>query len=253
MKAANPIRLMLITAACALSGPSTAGEAQVAVASNFAAPMKTISTEFEKDTGHKALISSGSTGKFYAQIINGAPFDVFLSADDETPQRLEKEGKAVPGSRFTYATGRLALWSAKSAYVDEAGDILKSGSFHRLAIASPKVAPYGAAAEQTLARLNLLKTLESRLVFGENITQAFQIAYSGNAELAFVALSQVVEDGKLKSGSAWIVPESLHEPLKQDAQLLAKGKESPAAQALLAYLKSDKARKIIERYGYRAK
>ncbi|MEO0317136.1 MAG: molybdate-binding periplasmic protein ModA [Pseudomonadota bacterium] len=235
----------MLVASCA-----SAGEIRVAVAANFAGPMRSIAAEFEKDTGHKAQLSTGATGAFYAQISNGAPFEVFLSADDETPQKLEKEGKAVAGTRFTYAIGRLALWSTKPDLVDNAGNVLKTGNFNHLAMASPKLAPYGIAAAQTLSRMGVLKTLGSKVVLGENIAQTFQFISTGNAELGFVALSQIQENGKMKPGSAWIVPESMHEALRQDAQLLSKGKDSAAAAELLAYLKSDKAKKIIESYGY---
>lgn len=236
-----------------VAGSAPAAEVRVAVAANFISPMKMIATEFEKDTGHKAQLSSGATGNFYAQISNGAPFEVFLAADDETPQKLEKEGKAVAGTRFTYAIGRLALWSAKPDLVDNAGHVLKLGNFNHLALASPKLAPYGIAAAQTLSRMGLLKPLEPKIVVGENIAQTFQFISTGNAELGFVSLSQIQENGKMKPGSAWIVPETMHDPLRQDAQLLVKGKDSAAATELLAYLKSDKAKKLIESYGYKVK
>jgi molybdate transport system substrate-binding protein len=242
--------LMAITTTL-VAGLASATEIRVAVASNFSGPVKLIAAEFEKDSGHKVQISSGATGSIYAQISNGAPFDVFLSADDETPAKLEKEGKSVIGTRFTYAIGKLVLWSAKADQVDEAGNVLKSGDFKHLAIASPKLSPYGQAAAQTLARMKLLKVLEPKIVTGDNITQTFQFVSTGNAELGFVALSQVQEDGKLKSGSVWIVPETLYEPLRQDAQLLNKGKDVAAASAFLEFMKSDKAKKIIGSYGYK--
>jgi molybdate transport system substrate-binding protein len=227
-----------------------AAEVQVAVAANFTAPMQKIAANFEKATGHKAQLASGSTGKFYAQIRNGAPFDVLLAADDETPARLEKEGLAVAGSRFTYSIGQLALWSAKPGYVDAEGAVLKRGAFEHLALANPKLAPYGAAAVETLSKLGVLPALQPKFVQGENIAQTFQFVSTGNAELGFVALSQVFEGGKLKSGSAWVVPPSLHAPIRQDAVLLARGKDNPAALALMKYLKEDKARAIIKAYGY---
>ena len=227
-----------------------AAEVQVAVAANFTAPMQAIAAGFEQATGHKAKLAFGSTGKFYAQIRNGAPFDVLLAADDETPARLQKEALAVAGSRFTYSIGQLALWSAKPGYVDAEGAVLKQGAFRHLALANPKLAPYGAAAVETLDKLGLLAALQPKFVQGENIAQTFQFVSTGNAELGLVALSQVVEGGKLKSGSAWIVPSSLHAPIRQDAVLLARGKDNPAALALLKYLKEDKARAIIKAYGY---
>lgn len=240
-----------LVAVLAITANASAADVSVAVAANFAAPMKLIAADFEKDSGHKLNLSMGATGKFYTQIHNGAPYEVFLAADDETPARLEKEGKGVAGSRLTYAIGRLALWSATPDFVDPAGAVLKSGKFSHIAIASPKLAPYGQAALQVLQKLNLADALKPKLVQGENISQAFQFVSTGNAELGFVALSQVQENGALKSGSVWVVPDSLYEPIRQDAVLLDKGKESEAARALLTYLKSDKAKKIIERFGYK--
>jgi molybdate transport system substrate-binding protein len=227
-----------------------AAEASVAVAANFTAPMQKIAADFERDTGHKVLLAFGSTGKFYAQIKNGAPFEVFFAADDKTPARLEQEGFAVAGSRFTYAIGQLALWSARPGYVDDQGAVLKQGAFTHLAIANPKLAPYGAAATETLNRLGLLAALQPKFVQGENIAQTFQFVSTGNAELGFVALSQVTEGGKLKSGSAWIVPSALHAPIRQDAVVLTRGKDNAAALALMKYMKQDKARAIIRAYGY---
>ena len=233
-----------------LSRPALAAEVKVAVAANFAAPMQKIAADFERDTGHKAQLSFGATGKFYAQIKNGAPFEILLAADDETPARLEKEGFAASGSRFTYAIGQLALWSARPGYVDDMGEVLKQDTFEHLAIANPRLAPYGAAAVETLTRLGLLGRVEGRLVQGENIAQAFQFVSTGNAELGFVALSQVYVGGKLKSGSAWIVPANLHKPIRQDAVVLARGRDNPAAAALARFLKTDKARAVINSYGY---
>ncbi len=227
-----------------------AAEVQVAVAANFSAPMQRIAADFEQATGHQAKLAFGSTGKFYAQIRHGAPFDVLLAADDETPAKLEKEGMAVAGSRFTYSIGQLALWSAKPGYVDDKGEVLKQGAFKHLAIASPKLAPYGAAAVETLNRLGLQAALQPKFVQGENIAQTFQFVSTGNAELGFVALSQVIEGGKLKRGSAWIVPPGLHAPIRQDAVVLARGRDNPAALALMKYLKQDQARAIIKAYGY---
>lgn len=241
-----PVLFVSLLAASSLQ----AGEVQVAVAANFTGPMQQIAAEFAKDTGHKAILSFGATGKFYAQTVNGAPFEVFLSADDTTPAKLEKEGHTVPGSRFTYAVGKLVLWSAKPDFVDAKGDVLKSGNFNKLSIANPKTAPYGAAAIETLKKLNLLETVQPKFVQGENISQTLQFASTGNADLGFVALSQVFKDGKITSGSAWIVPGEFHDPIYQDAAILAKGKDNPVAGALLAYLKGDKAKAIIKSFGY---
>lgn len=246
-------RFTLLLAGLALAVSSLtvqADEVQVAVAANFTAPMQKIAAEFEKDTGHKALLAFGATGKLYAQIKNGAPFQVFLAADDKTPAKLEAEGDTVPGSRFTYAIGTLVLWSAKPGFVDEQGEVLKKGAFKHLAIANPKTAPYGAAAVATLTQLGLLDALQAKFVTGENISQAYQFVVTENAELGFIALSQVMADGQMTGGSVWVVPSNLHDPIRQDAAILAKGKNQPAARALVEYLKGDKAAAIIKSYGY---
>ncbi|MBF8756320.1 molybdate ABC transporter substrate-binding protein [Pseudomonas guariconensis] len=227
-----------------------AGEVQVAVAANFTAPIQAIAGDFEKDTGHTLVAAYGATGQFYAQIKNGAPFEVFLAADDSTPAKLEQEKAIVPGSRFTYAIGTLALWSAKPGYVDDKGEILKQNTFQHLAIANPKTAPYGLAATQVLDKLKLTEATQAKWVEGQNITQAYQFVSTGNAELGFVALSQIYKDGKVQSGSAWIVPAQLHEPIRQDAVILDKGKDNPAAKALVEYLKGPKAAAVIKSYGY---
>jgi len=244
-------RLLALALLATLFAQQTlAAEVNVAVAANFTAPMQKIAAEFEEETGHKAQLVFGATGKFYAQIKNGAPFEVLLAADDETPAKLENEGFAVNGSRFTYAIGQLVLWSAKPGYVDDKGEVLKQGTFEHLAIANPKLAPYGAAAIETLTQLGLLSSVESKFVQGENIAQTLQFVSTGNAELGFVAVSQVYEDGNLKSGSAWIVPTKLHSPIRQDAIVLTNGKDNPAAVALIKFLKTDQARAIIHSYGY---
>ncbi|MBD9463292.1 molybdate ABC transporter substrate-binding protein [Pseudomonas sp. Pdm06] len=231
-------------------GAAQAAEVQVAVAANFTAPIQAIAADFEKDTGHKLVAAYGATGQFYTQIKNGAPFEVFLAADDTTPARLESEGDTVKGSRFTYAVGTLALWSAKDGYVDNQGQVLKRNDFQHLSIANPKAAPYGLAATQVLDKLGLTDQVKSKLVEGQNITQAYQFVSTGNAELGFVALSQVYKDGKVTGGSAWIVPAELHDPIKQDAVILTKGRDNPAAVALVDYLKGPKAAAIIQAYGY---
>lgn len=243
-------RLVCLLAALAVAPLAWGDQVQVAVASNFTAPMQKIAAEFERDTGHKAVLAFGATGTFYAQVRNGAPFELLLAADEETPARLERDHLAVNGTRFTYAVGKLVLWSARPGYVDAEGRVLASGTFRHLAIANPRTAPYGAAAVATLQRLGLFETMQPRLVQGENIAQAHQFVATGNAELGFVALSQVYRDGKLAAGSGWIVPPRLHAPIRQDAVVLAKGQASPAARALAAYLQSDKARAIIASFGY---
>ena len=230
--------------------PAQADEVQVAVAANFTAPIQAIATDFEKDTGHTLIAAYGATGQFYTQIKNGAPFEVFLAADDSTPEKLEKEGDIVPGSRFTYAIGTLALWSAKDGYIDGTDKALTDKPFKHLSIANPKAAPYGLAATQVLARLGLTDKVKDKIVEGQNITQAFQFVSTGNAELGFVALSQIYKDGKVSSGSAWIVPQAMHDPIRQDAVILKKGANNPAAKALAEYLKGPKATAIIQSYGY---
>jgi molybdate transport system substrate-binding protein len=241
--------LLALGAAMALNS-ACADEVQVAVAANFTAPIQAIAKAFEADTGHKLVAAYGSTGQFYTQIKNGAPFEVFLAADDSTPAKLESEQETVPGSRFTYATGTLALWSAKPGYVDAEGAVLKGNSYQHLSIANPKAAPYGLAATQVLAKMNLTQVTQPKLVEGQNITQAFQFISTGNAELGFVALSQIFKDGKVEQGSAWIVPAALHDPIKQDAVILNKGRDSDAAKALMHYLKGPAAAAIIKSYGY---
>ena len=228
-----------------------ADEVSVAVAANFLAPMKAIATEFEKDTRHHLLLSAASSGKLFVQIQNGAPFQVLLSADSEIPARLEQEGLAVAGSRFTYATGALVLWSVNPALVDSKGTVLSKNSFAKLAIADPKLAPYGKAAMETLTAMGRLDAVRGKFVSGENIGQTYQFVASGNADLGFVALSQVMKDGRIGSGSAWLVPESLHTPLRQDAVILTPGKHSEAARLFMNYLKGSKAREIMKSYGYR--
>jgi molybdate transport system substrate-binding protein len=231
-------------------GAAHADEVQVAVAANFTGPIQAIGADFAKDTGHTLVTSFGATGQFYAQIKNGAPYEVFLSADDTTAQKLEAEGDTVKGSRFTYAVGTLALWSAKVGYVDASGNVLSDTSYRHLSIANPKTAPYGLAATQLLAKLGLTDKVKDKIVEGQSITQAYQFVSTGNAELGFVALSQVYKDGKVTSGSAWIVPSDLHDPIKQDAVILNKGKDNPAAKALVDYLKGPKAAAVIKSYGY---
>ena len=249
------VRLLLALAGWLLSFATQAGEVLVAVAANFTAPIQKVEQAFEQDTGHKVQLAFGATGKFYAQIKNGAPFAVLLAADDETPARLEKEGLAVAGTRFTYATGRLALWSKQANLVDDKGEVLRSNRFEKLgvqkiAIADPKLAPYGAAAMEVIQHLGVQASVVPKLVQGESIGQTYQFVSTENAQLGFVALSQVSFDGRVTQGSAWVVPQHMHTPLKQDAVLLNAGKDNAAAQALLKYLQGDKAKAIIRQYGY---
>jgi molybdate transport system substrate-binding protein len=228
----------------------SAAELQIAVAANFAAPIKTITQDFQRDTGHQVSLAIGATGQFYAQIRNGAPFGILLAADDETPLRLEREGFGVTGSRATYAIGRLVLWSPVPDMVDANGSILKSDRIGKIAIANPKLAPYGAAAVEVLERMGVHERLKPRIVEGANIAQAYQFVASGNASLGFVALAQVAQQGRIREGSAWIVPSQLHSPILQDAILLAAGRNNPAAHAFLSYLKSEKVRSLIRSFGY---
>lgn len=235
------------------SAGAAATEVTVAVAANFIAPMQKIAAAFEHATGHRAVLASGSTGSFNAQIRNGAPFQVLLAADVQTPARLEGEGFAVPGSRFTYATGRLVLWSAQPGRVDARGEALsRLAANERVAIADPKLAPYGSAAVETLERLGIRERVRDRVVQGENVAQAYQYVSTGNAAMGFVALSQVMSDGRIAKGSAWIVPAGLHTPIRQDAVLLTPGKGNAAAVSLLSFLRSDEAKAIIRGFGYGA-
>lgn len=225
-------------------------EVQVAVAANFTGPMQKIAPAFEKATGHKAIVAYGTVGKFYAQIKNGAPFEVLVSSDDATPLRLEQDGLAIAASRFTYAVGKLVLWSTKPDLVDRQGEILKQGNFKHLAVANPKLAVYGAAAAEVMSKMGVLAALEHQLVLGENITQTYQFVATGNADLGFVALSQIYKDGQYATGSYWTVPAELYPQLKQDAVLLKRSEDNPAALALLDFLQSDSAREIIRSFGY---
>lgn len=240
----------LLALSCGVSSVAKADQVLVAVAANFATPLQEICDAFAKDTQHKAVITSGATGKLYAQVQNGAPFELMVSADSKTPTKMVEEKLAVAGTQFTYAVGKLVLWSAEAGKVDQDGKILESGAFKHLAIANPKTAPYGQAAMEVLKLHQLDTKLQPKIVQGESIAQTKMFVDSGNAELGFVALSQVYKDGKIAKGSAWLVPADSYQPIYQDAVLLNKGLKNPAAQALLDYLKSAKAKAIIERYGY---
>lgn len=223
----------------------------VAVASNFTQPMRAIARAFHQQTGYQTRLAFGSSGNFYAQIRNGAPFQMFLSADEEKPRKLEQAGLTVAGSRFTYAVGGLVLWSSHPNLVKNNDDILRSGHFNRLSIANPRLAPYGQAAVQVLRHLHLYQALRDKFVMGENIAQTYQFVMTGNADLGFVARSQVTRQGRLVSGSGWVVPAGLHKPIRQDAVLLPAGKHNPAALALMRFLKSARARAIMRTFGYR--
>ena len=252
MKSRNLNLLVLVGAF--LSGmmalSASAGEVNVAVAANFTAPAQQIVDLFQKQSGHTVKLSFGSSGNFYFQIKEGAPFDVFLSADEKTPMLLEQEGLAVSSTRFVYALGKLVLWSARPGFVDDKGAVLSKGSYNKIAYADPKLAPYGLAAQETLQKMNLWDKVQSKIVTGESIAQAYQFAASGNAELAFIALSQITKDGKVSKGSWWIVPSHLYHPIRQSAVLLSGAKDQVAAQAFLAFLKSKKAAAVIRGFGY---
>jgi molybdate transport system substrate-binding protein len=280
MKRASLLRLglaVLGAAGLGLAGVAQAGEVQVAVAANFAGPLAKIGASFSAATGHKLLVSAGATGKFYTQIQAGAPFEVLIAADDETPRKLINEGLAVSGSNFTYAIGKLVLWSAKPGLVDSEGKVLAGKGFEHLAIANPKVAPYGAAGVEVLKGRGLYDVIAPKLVTAESIAQAYQFVLTGNAELGFVALSQVIGagppqandaplggrapqatrgpagsavPGKPVVGSYWLVPPSLYGQIRQDAVLLKTGEKNEAARALLDYLKSPAGKAVIETYGY---
>ena len=228
-----------------------ADDVSVAVAANFAGPLAKIGEAFTAASGHTLKVSSGATGRFYSQIAAGAPFEVLLAADDQTPKKLIAEGHAVAGSNFTYAIGELVLWSARPGFVDDQGAVLATGRFDHLAIANPKIAPYGAAGLEVLKARGLADVVVPKLVTAESIAQAYQFVATGNAELGFVALSQVAVPGKAAEGSFWRVPQALYGEIRQDAVLLRPGEKSTAARALLDYLKSAPAQALIAAYGYR--
>ncbi|MEM7018422.1 MAG: molybdate ABC transporter substrate-binding protein [Pseudomonadota bacterium] len=246
----TPRPLIVAVLLCFSALPSQAEDITVAVASNFTSAMRDIVTEFEQASEHRVKLAFGASGKFYAQIKHGAPFQVFFSADQAKPMALEKEGLIVPGSRFTYAIGTLALWSSRADFIDAEATVLKEGNFNKLAIANPKLAPYGAAAIDVLRHLSLEKTTRRQWVQGENIAQTYQFVSTGNADLGFVSLSQLLDQGRIKTGSAWVAPKSMHRPIRQDAVLLKRGEDSLAAHELIRFMRSDKAISIIAAYGY---
>jgi molybdate transport system substrate-binding protein len=229
------------------NGTLSADEIRVAVASNFITTIKPVVTAFETITHHKVILISGSTGKHYAQIKNGAPFDAFFAADTRRPQLLEEEALTVANSRFTYAIGKLILWSPKNNYINSTGDILQKHSFRHIAIANPKLAPYGKAAEEVLRTYNVWHSLKRKIVRGENIGQTFQFVKSGNAELGFISYSQIKHSDHPISGSWWNIPQSLYTPIEQQAVLL---KDTKAARDFLSFIKSEKSLAIIRSFGY---
>jgi molybdate transport system substrate-binding protein len=247
MKRHNLKKLSLLFFLIIMSQSLFAAEIRIAVASNFSETLEALAQLFKHQTGHHVLVIPGSTGKLYAQIRNGAPFDAFFSADSQRAERLEQEGFSLPQSRFTYAIGKLVLWSPENDFVDNEGHILMSEDFHHLAIANPKLAPYGKAAYEVLQARNLWKPLKNHLVRGENIGQTYQFVKSGNAQLGFVALSQVKRADSEIEGSFWIVPQSLHQPILQQAVQL---KNNSPTTEFLSFVQSDKATTLIQRYGY---
>ncbi|MDZ7662461.1 molybdate ABC transporter substrate-binding protein [Thiohalophilus sp.] len=249
VKQTGRVALIVILLSGALIQQVNAETLRVAVAANFKTTLEALARDFEANSEHRLVLASGSTGKHYAQILNGAPFDLFFAADVRRPALLEEQQRSVPNSRFTYALGKLALWSPKADYVDREGAILASGDFRRLAMANPRLAPYGLAAKQVLKRRGLYATLQPRIVRGESIAQTFQFVASGNAQLGFVALSQLQGTGISKQGSRWTIPQSLYDPIEQQALML---NDTPAARAFITYIKSEPAGRIMRRFGYAA-
>lgn len=233
-----------------MSSSAQAAEVSVAAASNFVAPLEHIAVLFQKESGHTLKVSSAASGKLYAQIKGGARFDVFLSADEELPKQLLQEGLAVGGSRFIYATGRLVLWSAQPGLVDEKASVLNKGNFNTLAIANPVNSPYGVAAKETLTKLTMWNSIQRKLDKGDDLAQTYQLAASERDDLAFIALSQVMRDGKISQGSWWLVPPEMYKPIRQSAVLLSGAKDKEAAKAFLVFLTGEKARAVMRGFGY---
>jgi molybdate transport system substrate-binding protein len=248
----NLIRTLTVAALMTVSFMTYAETTMVAVASDFTKPMNEIAAEFQKATGHTAKISYGSSGKFFAQIQNGAPFEVYLSASEKYPQELQKSGFAVANSQFVFAIGKLVLWSPRETYVDDKAQVLAKADFKHIAIANPDHAPYGVVAVEVMKKLGVLEKLKPLFVEGENIAQTFQFVSTGNAELGFIAFAQVIDikSGKIGSGSGWLVPDNMHSPFRQVAVLLKKGENNPAASALLKFLQTPTALAIIKKYGF---
>lgn len=246
-RTSGPVSAWLLLALVGLGSQAAADEIKIAVATNFVPAMNALVERFEAASGHTVLVSAGSTGGHYAQIKNGAPFDAFFSADAERPRLLEGEGRAVPETRVLYAVGRVALWSARPHFVDAGGAILDTGSFRRLAIAHPELAPYGAAAREVLLARGLWDRLQPKLVTGQDVGQSYSFVRTGNAELGFVAWSQLKQNGGEVVGSYWLIPEPLHRPIEQEAVLL---RDVPAARALLQFVVSPEGRSIVRNFGY---
>ncbi len=246
------ISLALVSSSAVLTVNSvSAGEISVAVAANFTAPMKEIVAIYEKDTGNKVLASFGATGQFYAQIKNGAPYQVLFAADAKTPAKIEKEGLGVVGTAQPYAYGKLVLWSAQTDFVKEDKSFILEGAVKKIAVANPKLAPYGEAAYQTMESWGNLKEASAKFVTGDNIGKTYQFVKTGNTQVGFVALSQVYKDGKMTSGSGWVIPIDLYKPIRQDSVILNPGKNDSDVTAFMQFMKtSPKVRAVIESYGY---
>ncbi|WED24086.1 molybdate ABC transporter substrate-binding protein [Vibrio sp. JC009] len=243
----KPFKLLIIILA-AFSDFAYAGDVSVAVANNFYKPLQVLAKDFEKESGESVSISTGSTGQLYAQIVNGAPFDVFLAADKKRPGKLVDAG--IAKEAFTYAKGRLVLWSPDSARVKQAATVLQQPKIKHIALPNPKLAPYGWAAVQVMKNTGVYQAAEPKLVSAKGLNAVFQFVSTGNAEVGFLAMSQIYRDGKFIDGSYWLIPDELYEPIKQDAVLMTSSFDKPTARAFIAYLKSDRAKKLITQFGY---
>jgi molybdate transport system substrate-binding protein len=241
--------VVAILIGCLFFSQAWAGETTIAVAANFTDATRDIIPLFEESTGHKVKVSFGSTGKLYSQIENGAPFDLFLAADTKRPIKAENEALAVKGSRFTYAKGKIVLWSTASGLSNTGEAYLKRDDFKHIAMANPKTAPYGLAAEQVMEQLGVWNTLQPKLVRGDSISQTFQFIVSGNVQAGFVALSQV-KAWTGEQGSYWEIPQRDYAPIAQQAVLLKRGKDNAAARAFLDFLQGPQALAVISSYGY---
>ena len=244
----KPLTIILLSTLLSVTSVE-AEEVKLAIAANFTDVARILAERFEQQTGHTTKISYGSTGKLYSQIEHGAPFEVFLAADRERPEKAENEGLAIAGSGFVYAQGKLVLWSLKSALFEQGEHYLNGGDFRHLAIANPKTAPYGMAAQQVMQHLGLLEQIRPKLVQGDSIAQTFQFVATGNADAGFVALTQI-KAWQGKSGTLWEIPSGYYAPIDQAAVLLKKGRHNPAAHAFLDFLKSGEAKQLIQAYGY---
>ena len=244
--------LRVIVACVLLLQPPTllAEDITVAVASNFTTVLRELALDFQKRSGHRVVLAAGSSGRLYAQVVNGAPYDLFFSADVEKPAQLVADGLADADSLFTYALGALVLWSADPAMKVINGEVLREANSARVALANPRLAPYGAAAFQVLEKLAAQGILVENRVTGENITQAYQYVETGNVPVGFVALSQVIEEGRIRRGAGWIIPQDMYTPIRQDVVLLNRGKANQAAREFLDYVRSDEGKSVIQKFGY---